>query len=248
MYSFFLFLLGLCFGSFATALSWRIPHRISFVKGRSICPNCKSQISWYDNIPLLSYLLLGGKCRKCKTKISARYPIIELSSAFGFLIIGLYSFPDLIATVYRLIIFVLLLIIFIIDLENQIIPDSLTFTGLFIVAFYLILGNQQFLFPLLFSGFVAASLLMLIHLMTKGRGMGLGDVKFAVLGGMLIGLKLLPIWLLLAFLTGAVVGIILIIVGKAGLKSKIAFGPFLIIGIPLALLYGEKIFSWLHFN
>jgi prepilin signal peptidase PulO-like enzyme (type II secretory pathway) len=97
-------------------------------------------------------------------------------------------------------------------------------------------------------GLTSSLLLLCINLATKGRGMGLGDVKFAVLGGLLVGPRFFLIWLLLAFLTGAVVGIILILGKKAGLKSQIAFGPFLVFAVPLVLLYGEKILFWLHLS
>jgi prepilin signal peptidase PulO-like enzyme (type II secretory pathway) len=226
---FFLFIFGLIFGSFVTAFSYRYPRKISNLKGRSFCDNCKKQIGWRDNIPLLSYLLLGGKCRNCKTKISLRYPIIELATGIGFLLIGFHILP--------LILFVLLEMIFIIDFEHQLIPDDFVFTGILL----LLIINHQFLFTSLFAGFACAVFLLLIFLFTKGRGMGLGDVKFAVLGGMIVGLPLSPIWLFVAFLTGAIVGTILIIGKRAGLKSKIAFGPFLVASIPITLLWGQKI-------
>jgi len=243
--SIFLLTLGLVFGSFVSALTWRVPREISFVKGRSICPRCKSQIAGYDNIPLFSYLALGGKCRNCKTRISLRCPIIELSAACGFLIIGLTVLPDYIKTVYLLILFLLLLSIFIVDLENQIIPDSFVFSGIFIVLFFSLFIIPGSLFSTIFSGFLAASFLMLLHLITKGKGMGLGDVKFAVLGGILVDLKLLPIGFLLAFLTGAIAGSILILLGRAKMKSKIAFGPFLIVGLGLAVVFGKNITHFL---
>jgi prepilin signal peptidase PulO-like enzyme (type II secretory pathway) len=237
----FLFIFGLVFGSFISALSWRYPRGISIAKGRSICPHCRKQIDWYDNIPLLSFLFLGGKCRKCKKKISWRYPLIEVSTGISFLLIfigvtlqGTYSIYSLIIT---LILMVILETIFIIDLENQIIPDTFIFLGLF---FALIIIHDS-LFANLFAGFLSASFLLVIHLLTKGRGMGLGDVKLAVLGGMIVGLALSPVWLFVAFLTGAVTGIILILGKIAGLKSKIAFGPFLVIAIPVTLIFGNTI-------
>ncbi len=244
-----LLLIGVCFGSFVSAISWRIPRKISFVKGRSICPECKNQIKWYDNIPLLSYIFLYGKCRNCKRKISLRYPVIELSSGIGFVLI--YQFvgiDSIIKLILSLAIFVILLTIFVIDIEHQIIPDSLIFIGIIIVLFYSLLTIDHSLFTNLFSGFLAASFLMLIHLITKGRGMGLGDVKFAVLGGMMIDLKFVPLWLLTSFLTGAVVGIILILIRRAKLKTKIAFGPFLIIGIGITLIFGDFLLTFLKFS
>lgn len=253
-----LFVLGLVFGSFISAVSWRIPKEISFIKGRSICPKCKKQISWYDNIPLFSYLLLDGRCRNCKRYISPRYPLIELTSGLGFIAIYYFlSSPTLqglplqginiVKLIFTLTIFVILLTIFVIDLEHKIIPDSLVFTGILVVLFYSMFTNHYPLFTNLFSGFIAASFLMLVHLATKGKGMGLGDVKFAVFGGMIVGIKLLSIWLLSSFLTGAIVGIILILVGRAKMKTKIAFGPFLIIGVAVAVGFGSKLLNLFNF-
>lgn len=247
----FLLILGLVFGSFVTAISWRIPREISFVKGRSICPNCRNKISWYDNIPLLSYIILGGKCRNCKIRISFRYPLIEMATALGFVAIfyftntfgglTLQSISDVFTLVLYLVVFLILLTIFIIDLGHQIIPDSLTFAGILVIGFYLLLTASNSIFNVAFSGFLAAAFLLFVHLVTKGKGMGLGDVKFAVLGGMIVSLKLMPIWLFLSFLTGATVGIILILIGKAKMKTKIAFGPFLTLGIALTLAFGNNI-------
>jgi prepilin signal peptidase PulO-like enzyme (type II secretory pathway) len=238
-----LFLFGLIFGS---------------NKGRSLCPNCKNQISWRDNIPLFSYLLLGGKCRNCKKHISLRYPLIELSTALGLVLIGYYattfkggSFQDVYSIIFFLVLFLILEAIFIIDLEHRIIPDSFVFIGLLFSLFtiqfspFTVHGS---LFVSLFAGFLAATLLLFIHLFTKGRGMGLGDVKFAVLGGFLVGPKLLLIWLFLAFFIGAVIGIAMILNKRAKLKSQIAFGPFLVIAIPLAIIYGERILAFIHIN
>ncbi len=215
-----------------------------------MCPNCEHQIAWYDNIPLISYLILGGRCRNCKKKISIRYPTIELTSGVGFSLI--YYFSTLQGSTFQggygifqlilmLAIFVVLFTILVIDLEHQIIPDSLVFAGIFIVLIYSQFITHQSIFTTLFPGFLAASFLMLIHLLTKGRGMGLGDVKFAVFGGMLVGLVNLPTWLFLSFLTGGIVGTILILLGKAKMKTKIAFGPFLIAGIALTFIFGDKI-------
>jgi len=245
-----LFILGLIFGSFISSVSWRMANGISFTKGRSVCPKCRKTIKWYNNIPLLSFIVLDGKCRNCKMHISFRYPILELFSGIGFVII--YYFATLqgptlqggfgiFTLALELTIFVIFLTIFVIDLENQVIPDSLVYVGIIITLLFLIITNSGNLFAILFPGFVAASFLMFVYLFTKGRGMGLGDVKFAVLGGMIVGLKLLFIWLLLAFLTGGIVGIILILARKAKMKTKIAFGPFLILGLGLALIFGRNI-------
>ncbi len=227
----YLFLVGLCFGSFLGALTYRYLRKETVLKGRSWCDSCGKEIAWYDNIPLFSFLVLGGRCRYCKKKISLRYFLIELFSGIGFVLIGF--------NLLHLILFLILFGIFIIDFEHRIIPDAFVFAGMTAAIF-----NLQFsIFNNLSAGFISASFLLLIYLLTKGKGMGLGDVKLAVLGGLLTGLKLAPVWLFLAFLTGAVAGIILILSKKANLKDKIAFGPFLIIAIPLSLVWGNKIIN-----
>lgn len=227
-------IIGLLFGSFLAALTWRTPRKLSNLKGRSFCDNCKVKLRWYDNIPLLSYILLRGKCRSCNKKISIRYALIELSTAIGFYFIG----PN----VPYLILFLILLAIFVIDYEHQIIPDNYVFLGIFVA----ILSLKQPLFINLYAGFLASIILLIIHLLTRGRGMGLGDVKFAVLGGVLVGLKLTWMWLFISFLTGGIVGIILILTRAAKLKDRIAFGPFLIVSIPITLIWGEKLLKHLH--
>jgi prepilin signal peptidase PulO-like enzyme (type II secretory pathway) len=238
----FIFVLGLIFGSFITALSWRYPKNISVVKGRSFCPHCKKTLVWYDNVPLLSFLLLGGKCRYCKSKISPRYPLIELVTALGFLYIWtLGGSPFLIA--YSLVVFLALLTVFVIDFEHQIIPDPLVFLLITLTLVKLVLAGGGGLYSNLLAGFLASSFLLLLNLVTKGRGMGLGDVKFAVWGGMFVGLDRFLLWFFAAFLTGALAGIILILVKGVGLKDRIAFGPFLIIALAITHFWGNEILS-----
>ncbi len=226
-----IFIVGLCFGSFLGAFTYRYPRNVSIAKGRSYCDRCGIKLKWFDNIPLISFIVLGGKCRSCGKKVSFRYPIIEVATAFVFLLVG----PN----IPWLLLFLILEAIFIIDLEHQIIPDNLVFLGMSVLIF--IPGLS--IYTSLLSGFAAAAFLLSVSLFTGGRGMGLGDVKLAVLGGMIVGTQFAVIWLFLAFLTGAVVGIILILMKKAHLKDKIAFGPFLIAAIPLSRIFGEKIIN-----
>ncbi len=230
----FLLITGFCIGSFLGALTYRYPKNVSILKGRSWCDKCGKGISWYDNIPILSFLLLRGRCRNCGKKISARYLIIELMTGIGFLIIG----PN----IYGLILFCLLFAILIIDFEHQIIPDGFVFFGITIISLIHFIKDYS-LFSLFLPGFIAASFLLFVFLITRGRGMGLGDVKFAVLGGLITGLNFFSLWLFLAFLTGAGFGIILILMKKAGLKDKVAFGPFLVAAVPITLIWGDKILS-----
>ena len=224
-------LTGLVLGSFISALTWRLPRGLGFILGRSFCDNCKAGIFWYDNIPILSYMILKGRSSCCKTKISLRYPLIELAAALGFVFLYLrFGFVDIQYSIYY-ILFVLTLAVFVIDFENQIIPDQLSWAILF---FSLLLPSTYPLVARIFAGFLYSLLMLLIHLITRGRGMGLGDVKLALGLGMALGLYEGLIWLFASFLTGGLVASILLISGKAKLKQKIAFGPFLILGFWIA--------------
>ena len=261
MFAFELFLialLGLIIGSFLTALTYRIPKGISIARGRSFCPKCKSMIAWYDNIPLLSYLLLGGKCRKCRKKISIRYPLIEFFTSLSFVFIYLVDKFDYISFLqspfyfwssalgqftlpFFYIVLIILLAIFIIDLEKQIIPDNLVFVLYLIVWAGLVFTHLEGFYSYILGGFTAAAFLLFLVFLTKGKGMGLGDVKLAIPLGTILGLTNSVIWLFLSFLTGAYIGIILILVKKARVKDNIAFGPFLIFSFFIALFWGRKI-------
>ena len=213
-----LFIFGLIIGSFISALTYRIPRNLDFIKGRSFCDSCKKNLFWYDNIPLFSYLFYHGVSRCCGKKISIRYPLIELTSAFGFVVLYLFSLSPIYYILYTISIAIL-----VIDLEHQIIPDELSW-------FILLLGLINFSFLNIFSGFLFASVLLSLHLVTKGRGMGLGDVKLAIPLGLWLGLEKGLNWLMTSFILGGIVASILLLLGKAKMKTKIAFGPFLIVG------------------
>lgn len=237
-----LFILGLVIGSFLSAYTYRLPQRKTVIKGRSICPKCKKKIAWYDNIPLLSFLLLKGKCRKCHKKISIRYPVIELVTGLGF--VGAWFLSDgFISLFFLLLFFCLLLAIFIVDLESRIIPDEFIFVGFAAAIVFLLITNPPILYVHLFSGLVAALFLLLIHLVTRGRGMGLGDVKLAIFGGTLLGWPMTLVWLFTAFLTGAIVGIILVLVKKMAFGKHIAFGPFLVASLVIVFVWGVELLS-----
>ena len=238
-------ILGLMIGSFLAAYSYRLPLGISVSKGRSYCPHCKKQIEWYDNIPVVSYLILKGKCRKCNSPISARYLLIEVSTALGFFALYKNANYDPLSLLFLLVIYCLLTLIFTIDFEHQIIPDKLVYFGIVITIIKMLVVDNRMIYEGLLSGFVAAVFLLVIHILTKGKGMGLGDVKFAILGGLLMGPKMTIVWLFLAFLTGAITGIILILGKFAKLKDKIAFGPFLVISLAATYIWGPYFYKFL---
>lgn len=221
-----LVLFGLVLGSFIGVLTYRIPKGLGFVKGRSFCDLCKKELSWYDNIPILSYLIYEGRSRCCKKKISIRYLLIETTSVIGAL--SVYFLSHNLVFVF---LFFLLLAIFIIDFENQIIPDELSWLIIVLGILY------SFSFENIFAGFFLALIILLIYIFTKGRGMGLGDVKLTLGLGVWLGLARGFTFLFISFLIGGIVAFLLLILKKANLKTKIAFGPFLIIGFLITLLF-----------
>lgn len=232
MVSLFLFLFGLIIGSFVSALSYRLPRGITIKKGRSFCPNCKKSIAWFDNIPLLSYILLNGKCRNCNQGISTRYPFIEAATGILFVLIG----PNF----FLLFVTVILMTLLVIDWENMILPDEVIFWGVAASLVYLLFFSQTFYLNLL-AGFVSALLFLVIFFITLGRGMGLGDVKLAFLIGLVLGMKLIIIWLLASFISGGIIAAVLLLFGRANMKQRIAFGPFLIFGFFVATTLGDKL-------
>ena len=229
--------LGLVIGSFLNVVIYRLPRGLGYVRGRSFCPKCKHKINWFDNVPVISFLILKGRCRFCGGKISWRYPLIELLAGALFYLSYLSHLSFL---SYLLICG--LVVIFFVDLEHQIIPDEIVIPLSVLFLGYRLLTNIQYLISnFLITGIVSFLFLYLIHLLTKGKGMGLGDVKLAFLMGLVLGFPKIVVAFYLAFLTGAFVGVILILLSRAKLKQKIAFGPFLVFGTIFSLLWGEKI-------
>lgn len=221
-----LVILSLLIGSFVSAITYRIPRKIDFIYGRSFCDNCKMKLHWYDNIPLFSYIFYLGKSRCCNKKISFRYPLIEIATVVGFIFLYLSSLPPI-----YYILFTLCIMIFVIDLEHQIIPDELSWAILLLA-----IVTSSFLFTNIFAALLLSLSILFLHLITKGRGMGLGDVKLVLALGSWTGLEKGLYFLLYSFLTGGLFACILLILGKAKLKTKIAFGPFLLIGFWLVTL------------
>ncbi|EKD62963.1 MAG: type II secretory pathway, prepilin signal peptidase PulO [uncultured bacterium] len=244
---------GLVVGSFLSAYTYRQPRGKSIIKGRSVCPRCKSKIAWFDNIPLLSYLLLEGKCRSCKKKISLRYPLIELGTAILF-VVALFGsravrlnvgwttlLPDYL---FYLVIFILISIsisILVIDLEHQIIPDEPVFLALSVTLLLLLFSGYTNVWENLLAGFGSALFLLLLHILTRGRGMGLGDVKLALVGGLILGIPLSAVWMFGSFILGGALAVILLFLGEAHLGQKVAFGPFMIASFFIVLIFGDTI-------
>ncbi|KKT87523.1 MAG: Type 4 prepilin-like protein leader peptide-processing enzyme, partial [Parcubacteria group bacterium GW2011_GWB1_45_10] len=214
MYLVLLCALGLVFGSFLGAWTWRSPRGIKISSGRSVCANCRKPLRWHENVPLVSYIVLGARCKRCRRKISSRYPLIEFSTLILFILAAVFidkaavNVPlvgslGLIALPFLLLVLLLFWGIFIVDLERQIIPDEMVFIGMAATLSALLFVGENFYISLL-SGLAAGLFLLIINLATRGRGMGMGDVKLAVFAGLILGPQKASVWLFLAFLTGAI--------------------------------------------
>lgn len=242
--SMLIFLFGVAVGSFLNVLIDRLP-KDEKITGRSHCDHCKKTIPWYDLIPVFSFFVLKARCRYCKKKISWQYPLIEILTGLAFVIIWTFSFsPIILSTVVGKIIILgivsCLIVIFFSDLKYHLISDYIQVSFfLFSLLFHLIVFNQLPYY--LLSGLIVGLSIFLIYYLSKERAMGLGDVYLALNIGFLLGWQAGFLALYIAFVTGAVFGTILILLKKKKIKSKISFGPFLVIGTIIMLFYGDKI-------
>jgi prepilin signal peptidase PulO-like enzyme (type II secretory pathway) len=261
-------------GSFLNCLIYRLETNEDFLKGRSYCPHCKQILGWQDLIPILSFLILKGKCRYCHQKISWQYPLVELAAGILFLLplIGRdsisTSWPDLF---FYWIFTCFLIIIFVYDLKHYIIPDKVIYPAIAIAFLYQLfrilnlgfvptssrmldeIGISDFGFRIsdfkalispVSSAILASVFFLLIALVSRSHWLGFGDIKLAFFMGLFLGFPNILVALFLAFFLGAIIGIELVISGKKRLSSEVPFGPFLVTGTFLALFLGNQITNW----
>ena len=237
-------LLGLTLGSFINVCIYRLPKKESIITPRSYCQSCKTKISVWDNIPVLSYLLLKGKCRQCTTSISLLYPIVEVSTAL-LLLTGFIQFGMSMKFAIFCVIGPTLLTVAIIDIKHKIIPDTITLPGIIfgLVAGGYLVGLKESLLGLMSGGgiFLFSSE---VYYRVRGRvGMGGGDIKFIAVVGALLGLKQVFLVIFLSAFIGSVVGLVGLAGKKLNAMSQIPFGPFLAVGTLIAYFSGENIIN-----
>jgi leader peptidase (prepilin peptidase)/N-methyltransferase len=247
-----IFLFGLCIGSFLNVCIYRLPSSMSIVNpSRSICPKCNSAISFYDNIPVFSYLWLKGRCRHCQARISFRYPMVELLT--GFIAVDIYRTfvmtpSGIISGIIYFIFISSLLVITFIDIDHQIIPDVITLPGIPIgLAVSFVLHDMTFktsLLGMLAGGGSLWIIAWAYSFITGKEGMGGGDIKLLAMIGAFIGWKGVIFTIFAASVAGTFVGLTVMLVKGKNLKFAIPFGPFLSIGAMSYLFFGEKILSW----
>jgi len=260
---FFVFIFGLCLGSFLNVVICRLQTGESFFSDRSYCPHCQKKLAWPDLMPVLSFLLLKGKCRYCQKKISWQYPLVEMATGGLFFIfifdlgLTICTLGGLLAAIFNLAMVSFLIVIFVYDLKHYLIPDKIIYLAIAASSLYQLFGHwglfqasgfkfqalKPFLNPFL-SALAASSFFGAIVLISREKWMGSGDAYLAFLMGMLLGFPKILVALALAFLLGGLVGSVLLILKKRGLKSRIPFGPFLVTGTLGAMLWGSEIVAW----
>ena len=235
-----IFLFGIVIGSFLNVCIYRIPKKENIVKIRSHCMECNYQLKWYDLVPLFSYLCLGGRCRKCKAKLSVQYPLVELLNGLLYVLVVAVNGLTIESLLYCLM-FSALVTLSVIDFRTYEIPLGI---NLFILTLGLIrvaLDYQNFLNYLI--GFLSVSgFLYLLFLLTKGRGIGGGDIKLMAVSGLMIGWKCNLLALAFGCIIGSIIHVIRMKVSKE--DHVLALGPYLSVGIMIAALWGYNLIEW----
>ena len=242
-----IFILGLIVGSFSNVCICRIPKNESIIFPASHCPKCRSNITPKDNIPLLSFILLKGRCRNCKSKISVQYPAVEFLTGSIYLIIYLIYGLSIQSLIYIILSSALIIIAFI-DLNQQIVPDVISLPGIvigFIISFFVTyISFINSALGVLVGGGIILIIGIAGSVIFKKEAMGGGDVKLAAMIGAFLGWRYMVISLFLGFFLGALAGIFLIISKIKSREDVVPFGPFIVLGSFITLLWGEKIISW----
>ncbi|HQL52405.1 MAG: prepilin peptidase [Patescibacteria group bacterium] len=242
------FILGLAIGSFLNVCVWRKRKNISVIQGRSMCPNCQVFISWFDNIPLLSFILLRGKCRKCFKKISWQYPIIELITGLLFLFIAWWHQQQNIFLNLEMIrdwlIVSFLIFIFVYDLKyKEILTLPVWFLSALLFIFSLFTGWNIW-YKMLIGALVGSGFFFFQYIISKGKWIGGGDVRLGFLLGIILGWPNILLALFVSYILGALSGLYLIIKNKKNMKSEVPLGVYLTIGTFVTMFWGEKIIKW----
>jgi leader peptidase (prepilin peptidase) / N-methyltransferase len=241
-----LIVLGLTVGSFLNVCIHRIPREQSLMFPPSRCPGCEHRLAWFENIPVLSYAVLGGRCRKCRTRISIRYPLVELATMAVFVVHGeVFGWTALL--VPRLLFACAMVVLFAIDLEHHLLPNVITLPGIAVG-----LVSSAVLPPgivdALIGTVVGGGVLWLIgeaYFRYSGHeGMGGGDVKMLAMIGAFLGWKLVLVTLVLSSFAGSLIGVAVIALKRGGLKYALPYGTFLALGALVASIAGDAIVNW----
>jgi leader peptidase (prepilin peptidase)/N-methyltransferase len=239
-------LAGLMIGSFLNVCIYRLPRRESIVWPASHCTTCNRRLTWFENVPVISWLVLRGRCRTCHSRISVIYPLVELTTAVvfagGVLVYGLS--PLLLV---RLVFACSLIVLFVIDLQHQILPNAITLPGIvagFLASLFLPPGWLSSLIGILAGGGILFALAEAYYRLRGIEGLGMGDVKMLAMIGAVLGWPLMVLTLVLASFVGSVVGVGMMALGRGGMQAALPFGTFLALGALVAAVAGDPILSW----
>jgi leader peptidase (prepilin peptidase)/N-methyltransferase len=243
----YVFGIGLCIGSFLNVCIYRVPQGASIVSPPSACPGCGARIRWYDNLPVISYILLGRRCRHCKTSISIRYPLVELLTGIFAVTVALQFGFQWESLIYFIFIAALLVVTFI-DLDHRIIPDVISLPGIpigFAASFALpAVTWSNSLYGILLGGGSLLAIAWGYRLITGKDGMGGGDIKLLAMIGAFLGWQGVIFTIMASSLIGTIVGIAVMVKAGKSMKLAIPFGPFLAAGAVLHLFFGPRIIHW----
>ncbi|RDW21790.1 prepilin peptidase [Oceanobacillus chungangensis] len=242
LFTLFFFLFGITFGSFYNVVGLRSPKNEPFVNDRSYCPSCKHQLSWYELIPVFSFLLQTGKCRHCKTKISFTYPSIELLTgflfAFSFWKIGFDW--ELITALFLV---SMLMIILVSDITYMVIQNKILLFFLPLITVMRVIQPLDPWWSPIVGAIVIAVILAIIILVSRG-GMGAGDMKLFAVLGIVLGVEKVLLAFFLSCLLGAIIGMLLILFKVIKRKQPVPFGPYIVLAALIAYFYGEMLIDW----
>jgi leader peptidase (prepilin peptidase)/N-methyltransferase len=239
-------IVGLCVGSFLNVCAYRLPLDESIVHPRSRCTSCGRTLSWFDNLPVLSWVALGGRCRTCKQAVSWMYPAVEIVTALIFVITYLTHGLTLLSLV-RVVFACALIVLFVTDLQHKILPNVITVPGIvvgFVCSFFLPPGWVSSLIGLFVGGGFLLALAEAYYRVRGQEGLGMGDVKLLAMIGAFLGWKLVLLTLVFASFTGSLAGGLLIASGRGNMKYALPFGTFLAVGALFAATWGEPIADW----
>jgi leader peptidase (prepilin peptidase)/N-methyltransferase len=237
---------GAVVGSFLNVVIYRLPIGQSVVFPPSRCPGCGRQLAWFENIPIASYAVLGGRCRSCRVGISPRYPFVEALTAAMFAAAWWYYGPSAMLA-QRLVLGCILIALFAIDLEHHLLPNALTIPGIvvgFVFSFLTEPGWRASLAGILLGGGLLYGVAEAYYRIRHEEGLGMGDVKMLAMVGAFLGWKLTLLTLMMASFAGSLVGLVFIISRRGGMKYALPFGTFLAIGAAVAATVGSGLVDW----
>ena len=245
--AFFIFWIGACIGSFLNVCIFRIPEKRSVVFPGSACPDCGHTLSWWENIPLMSYLILRARCRECGSRISVQYPVVECVNGLFYLLFWL-KFGLGIPMVVYCIFFSALFVVTLIDLEHYIIPDAISVYGIpagFAASFFLPqITWLDSLFGILLGGGILYLVAWGYYFFTKREGMGGGDIKLLAMIGAFLGWQAVPAVIFFSAAAGSLLGIAMMVFNRKGRHYALPYGPFLAGAAVFYLFFGNEIIEW----